>query len=143
MVAEIDPDFIGEYMVNNVEITEASNALGQEDEDDPIGGLNNIGESDDEDELDTDNDHDDDGENTPGVSDTAGDQDDYDPALVEVHTFDLAIQKNIDANATPGPYEQGSLVTFSIDVYNQGNVDATAVNIVDYIPTGMNFVDST
>lgn len=93
-------------MVNNVEITEADNALDQEDSDSPIGDV--IGESDDETELGTDDDHDDesDGSNSPGTSDNEADQDDYDPSIFEVHTFDLAIQKNIDASITPPPYEQ-------------------------------------
>lgn len=67
------------------------------------------------------------------------DEDDHDPAQVTVtQTFDLAIQKTIDPDASP--YEKGDTVSFKIEVYNQGTLDATGVEVMEYLPTGMNYV---
>lgn len=65
-------------------------------------------------------------------------QDDYDPALVVVgHVYDLALTKVIDATATPGPYAPGDDVTFTIQVCNQGTLDAQDIALTDYLPTDM------
>ena len=50
--------------------------------------------------------------------------------------------KVIDEDATPGPYDAGDNVTFTVTVYNQGTLDATDVVVTDYLPTDMNFVSS-
>jgi len=48
--------------------------------------------------------------------------------------FDLALSKQI---VSAGPYTPGDDVTFTISVLNQGNVDATSLEITDYVPAGM------
>lgn len=137
---QIDPSYTGAVLTNNAEITDANNSEGLADEDNNLADID--GSSDDTTELPTDNDTDDEATGTPGTADNPDDVDDYDLAQVEVSTFDLAIQKMIDTTATPAPYMQGDNVTFTITVYNQGNVDATDIIVTDYLPTGMNFVSS-
>ncbi len=64
-----------------------------------------------------------------------GDEDDSDPATPVL--FDLALTKTI---ATPPtmPIVQGvSTVTYNVTVYNQGNVTATNVDVVDQAPCGL------
>ena len=65
-----------------------------------------------------------DGDGTMG-----GDEDDHDPAIVEV--FDLALKKTT-TEATPFRY--GDTLTFDFTVFNQGNVASTNIEVVDYIP---------
>ncbi len=76
---------------------------------------------------------------------SGGDQDDHDPATINViqpiRTFDLALVKLV-SNSQNYPIAPGNDVTFTITVFNQGNVDATNVQITDYIPTGMTLNDS-
>jgi uncharacterized repeat protein (TIGR01451 family) len=50
--------------------------------------------------------------------------------------FDLALRKTT-APGSKTIYKVGDLVTFDITVFNQGNVVATSVDLVDYIPTGL------
>ena len=80
-----------------------------------------------------------DGTGTPGDGVPGTDEDDHDPAQIDVdQTFDLALRKT---EISSGPYTQGSTVTFQIEVINQGSLDATNVEISDYIPTGLNLTD--
>jgi len=51
-----------------------------------------------------------------------------------IRVFDLALIKVLDDQ---GPYVPGDSVTFDITVTNQGDITATTVDIVDYIPTGL------
>ena len=133
----ISDTFQGTSLVNNAEITEASNALDIEDEDGAIGTING-GVAGDESELGTDNDIDDDGAGTPGTADNGSDVDDYDPAQIDVvQTFDLALKKVINTNQTPGPFGPGDQVQFYITVINQGTLDAYDVDIVDNAPIGL------
>jgi uncharacterized repeat protein (TIGR01451 family) len=74
------------------------------------------------------------GTGAPNSGTAATDEDDHDPALVNV--FDLALKKEL---VTAGPYTNGQLLTFNITVYNQGNVGATNVVVTDYIPNGYTF----
>ncbi len=60
------------------------------------------------------------------------DEDDHDPAGIEV--FDLALDKRI---LTPGPYDWGDTVCYKITVYNQGNLDARNIGLIDYHPVGL------
>ncbi len=63
------------------------------------------------------------------------DEDDHDPAMVYV--FDLALRKTI---VDPQDiYFAGDVIEFKITVFNQGNTEATDVEVVDYLPTGINF----
>ena len=69
-------------------------------------------------------------------SDTGvGSQDDHDPAGPSI--FDLALTK-IATTAAPS-YSYGQVVTYEIEVYNQGNVAASNIQIADYIPCGLQF----
>ncbi len=63
-----------------------------------------------------------------------GDEDDHDPETLTFPIFDLALMKVL---VDEGPYAQGDSVTFTITVYNQGNVDAYDIDVTDYIPTGL------
>ena len=38
-----------------------------------------------------------------------------------------------------GPYVPGANTVFTITVYNQGTLDATAINITDYVPSDMSY----
>ncbi len=63
---------------------------------------------------------------------------DEDPSVVIVESgvYDLALRKTL-SNTTPGPFEVGDSVTFDIEVFNQGNIDASNIEVTDYIPTGL------
>jgi len=74
-----------------------------------------------------------------------GDEDDHDPATVTVTgegVFDLALKKEL-ALGQDATVAQGDLVTFTITVYNQGNVDAYDIQVIDYIPAGLKLADSS
>ncbi len=61
--------------------------------------------------------------------------DDEDPALITVDTvYDLALIKE---ETSPGPYEPGDDVSYTITIFNQGTLDAGFITVADYIPTGM------
>ena len=78
-------------------------------------------------------------DNNPNTTDddvAAEDEDDHDPAFIEV--FDLALDKLVD-DSTPGPFVYGDIVSFAITVYNQGSVDGIDIEVSDYIPTGYSY----
>ncbi|AQG80375.1 hypothetical protein AWR27_14215 [Spirosoma montaniterrae] len=54
--------------------------------------------------------------------------------------FDLALRKTL-ANGQAASVTPGSSVTFTITVFNQGNVTASNVQITDYIPAGLTLND--
>ncbi|WP_460969788.1 Ig-like domain-containing protein, partial [Spirosoma migulaei] len=58
-----------------------------------------------------------------------------------VPVFDLALVKKL-ATGQAGTVTPGSSVTFTITVYNQGNVNATNVQLSDYIPAGLTLNDA-
>jgi len=60
-------------------------------------------------------------------------EDDVNDALIEV--FDLALSK-IVVNPQAS-YEFGNEVTYEISITNEGNIIATDIDVVDYIPCGM------
>ncbi|MCB0555640.1 MAG: DUF11 domain-containing protein, partial [Phaeodactylibacter sp.] len=109
----IQAGFTGSSITNFAEINSASN----------IPGLNDV-------------------DSTPGNGAAGANEDDYDNALIlvtpaPIPDFDLALTKQLNTAVTPGPFSPGSAVTFSITVYNQGDVPAYNVEITDYIPTGL------
>ena len=57
------------------------------------------------------------------------------------NVFDLALKKTL-SNPNKTEYKPGETVTFNITVYNQGNVDAKKVKVVDYIPVGLELADN-
>jgi len=82
-----------------------------------------------------DDDDSNDGPVTDDVTDGSnGDEDDHDPASFPVEEFDLALVKTL---SSPGPFNPGDPVTFTITIINQGNVDAYNIGVVDYVPTGL------
>ena len=74
------------------------------------------------------------GTGSPGGEDPLTDEDDADPEMLPI--FDLALEKLLD---TPAPYTVGDDLTFTINVYNQGNQDVTDVEVTDYLPAGYIF----
>ncbi len=66
-------------------------------------------------------------------ADKGGEEDDHDPAGIQL--LDLALTKQIDLI----DYSVGDLVEFRLDIYNQGNVEAFEVSMVDYLPAGLSF----
>ena len=81
--------------------------------------------------TDSDDSIDGDGMGMPGDEDAATDEDNSDPALVEI--VDLALTKT---TTEAGPFSYGQSVLFTINVRNQGSVDAQNILITDYIPEG-------
>ena len=138
---DISTSFMGATIVNNVEITAATNALSFTDEDGDLAIVN--GSANDHSELSTDNEYSDEYGNAPGTADNASDSDDYDPVQITVNQeFDLALTKKLNG-ATPSPFVAGSPVIFDVTVYNQGTLNATNVQLTDYIPTGLTLNDSS
>ncbi|MCB0139851.1 MAG: DUF11 domain-containing protein, partial [Caldilineaceae bacterium] len=79
------------------------------------------------------------------------DQDDHDVATVTIGRFDLALTKTIQADGgKPGsggdPQDAsigvGEQITFTLTVYNQGDVDAYDVRVTDVSPQGLIIDDS-
>jgi uncharacterized repeat protein (TIGR01451 family) len=72
------------------------------------------------------------------------DEDDNDCVDITVSAadrFDLALQKRLAPNQISS-VRPGTLVTFSIEVFNQGSIPATQIGIVDIIPAGFTLADS-
>ena len=78
------------------------------------------------------------------IDNSSGDEDDHDPAGVQV--YDLALTKvyasDSFGNATDGQIEVGSDVTFTIEVTNQGTIDANSFEVTDYLPPGFTLSDA-
>ena len=56
--------------------------------------------------------------------------------------FDLALRKTLSNGANSASVNVGDLVTYTITVFNQGEVTATNIELIDYLPTGLELVDS-
>ena len=87
------------------------------------------------------------GDPTDNVTDnTAGDEDDHDPASVSVANFDLALTKvytsDTAGDTTDGVIVPGADVTFTITVENQGTIDATTFDVTDFLPAGFTLNDA-
>nr|MBK9652321.1 DUF11 domain-containing protein [Bacteroidota bacterium] len=135
----INQSYQGATLVNKAEISSSTNALGLPDVDSPEdqnpnndGGGNPNSPS--------DNAVNGDGTGAPGSSSASTDEDNADPALIDVkQTYDLALTKVLSSS---GPFVPGDNVTFTISVFNQGTLDATNIQVSDYIPTGMTLNDA-
>ncbi len=71
-----------------------------------------------------------------------GDEDDSDTHSITVTpapVFDLALRKTLNSTA---PHSPGDLISFNLEVINQGSLDATQINLVDYIPAGLTLADN-
>lgn len=55
--------------------------------------------------------------------------------------FDLALVKHLAASQASS-VKAGDTVKFTIEVTNQGNIDAKDIAVVDYIPTGLTLADA-
>ncbi len=133
----IEADFQGASLVNWAEISSA-------DDDDDAGNTAPV---------DIDSTPDAENQNTDGETDgvfvddavdgdgkNGGDEDDHDPATVVVgQVFDLALRKDV---VSTGDIAAGDDVVFSITIENQGSLDAYDIDIVDYIPSEMDYVSS-
>ncbi len=73
------------------------------------------------------------------IDNTGGDEDDYDIASIQVETFDLALRKKVDSQSHPVLIPGTSTVTFAIEVFNQGDVNAGDIHIIDYIMAGFTY----
>ena len=82
-----------------------------------------------------------DDDNASGNGREGEDEDDADPEDIQVEIFDLALRKTLNAQ-TQLPIANGRTVTFDIEVFNQGTVNATDIEVVDYIPDGLTLADS-
>lgn len=86
-----------------------------------------------------------DGDSTPGNGSAGAGEDDFDSAVISVNStqsFDLALHKDLNASATPGPFQPGDPVTFTLTVTNEGSELATNIELIDYIPPGLILADA-
>ncbi len=110
----IDPDFMGDQVVNRAQITRDD---GDDEDSDP----------------DRDYEEDEDGDNDP-------DDDDEDEETTPVEqTYDLALTKVL---ASAGPFAPGDQITYRIRVTNEGTLDANNVQITDNPDPALSFVSS-
>ena len=123
----VDAPLAAGEITNFAEISDDANAFGQEVDDidsTPDDNLSN-------DEFEQDN-----GIDGDGLG--GEDEDDHDPATININVFDLALTKTLNAaqerNAAPG-----DTILFDINVFNQGDIAADNVAVVDFIPNGLNF----
>ncbi len=117
----------GGTFVNSVEIVDAADENGNHPQDvDSNPDVNNNN----------------DGPVTDNATDgTNGDEDDHDIEVFNVILHDLELDKAIASTQT-FPVSPGDSVTFTLTVYNKGNVDEYNIGLVDYIPTGFNLADA-
>ena len=117
--AFIDQNFTGVQLLNDAEIISAQNAANAPDVDSTPGNDATP------DDLANDND----------TADVNG-GDDQDPALITVtQVFDLALRKVL-SDGQASIIAPGDIVSFDIQVFNQGAVPATRIDIVDFVPSG-------
>ena len=79
-------------------------------------------------------------DNNISSTNKGGEEDDHDPAGTGImfgEIFDLALRKTV---ITPAPYGYGQDIDFNIRIFNQGNVTAQNINVVDYVPAGFQFI---
>ena len=75
------------------------------------------------------------------INNDSGDEDDHDCEIANVRqAFDLALIKQLGIGQA-SPVSSGDTVTFTITTINQGITPAYDVSIIDYIPTGLNFIN--
>ena len=79
--------------------------------------------------------------NDDAINNENGDQDDHDIADIVINPFDqfdLALRKTL-ATGQSGTVNPGDIVEFTIEVFNQGSMDASDVVVTDYIQSGFVF----
>ncbi len=129
----ISEDFEGTSIRNVAEIVQADDDL------DP----NNVDPVDDDSTPDADP-NDPGADPNTGTDDTVnnenGDEDDHDPAIINIERYDLSIDKSVSSD---GPFELGDLITYRITVNNEGSIEATDIEITDFPQTdALTFVSS-
>ena len=67
------------------------------------------------------------------------DEDDHDVATFGVETFDLALRKRVATLSSNPPIPGASTATFAIEVFNQGDLPASNVEVTDYVQSGFGF----
>jgi len=77
-------------------------------------------------------------DNNLASTDRGGEEDDHDPAGIEI--FDLAQRKTTVA---AGPFRYGDVVKFTYEVFNQGSVQASSVKVKDFIPCGLRYINAS
>jgi len=65
----------------------------------------------------------------------------YECEEIQIEGLDLAIQKRL-ASGQSNVVTPGSIVTFTIEVINQGSIPVSQISLVDYIPTGLTLNDN-
>ena len=138
MIIEIDlqvESFVNDLtgtIVNWAEIS-ADNAAefgGDVDSMPDADNFNTPGETDD---LDDDNVENEDGK-------AGGDEDDHDAAVLPIgDVYDLALTKKLISTGNIFP---GTVLTFELEVMNQGNMPASDIEVTDYIPAEFTLVDA-
>jgi len=115
IVLTIDPAFMGTSIINNAEISD--------DDGDDVDST--PGDNSQPDDLADDND----------LTETdGGDDEDPEEIIIIPNVYDLALIKE---EVSVGPYGPGDEITFTISVFNQGNIDAGFITIADVIPAGL------
>ena len=136
----VDPDYMGTFIVNYAEIKRADDNNNPNDTD-PLDADSTPDDNQGDDELANDGELVD--SQTGALQDDDPDSDDYDPAPINiVQDFDLALVKTMDDfedSNNNGAIDAGEKVTFTVTVYNQGTLDATDIEVVDYVPSDMFF----
>ncbi|MBK7343138.1 MAG: DUF11 domain-containing protein [Saprospiraceae bacterium] len=123
IILRVAPNATAGFFTNFAEITGAQDDQGNDRTD-----------------FDVDSTPDDDNTNDEYVDDEindAGDfdQDDHDGATVEVEIIDLALRK-VTQFKDWAPVQIGQDVSFAIEIFNQGSVTMSDIEVVDYIPAG-------
>ncbi|MCB0608172.1 MAG: DUF11 domain-containing protein [Lewinella sp.] len=113
-------------LTNVAEISNATdeNGVVQEDIDSWLDGDNNdlvIGDDD-----------------ISGNGQAGGDEDDHDPATIQIEEFDLALRKTLTTGQL-SVVQPGQPVSFTIEVFNQGTIPADNIAVTDYLPAGLLF----
>ena len=73
------------------------------------------------------------------------DEDDHDVAsvtVIDTPVFDLALIKQLADGTNLGSVAPGDSVTFTLTVTNQGDIAATQIDLVDYLPDGLSLADA-
>jgi len=122
-------------VINRAEISDADDAAGadaididstpNDDVNDDNGGVVNTADD----------------NNTSGNGTLGEDEDDADPEDIFVETFDIALRKTLNTTLSESPLVQNRTVVFDIEVFNQGTVNATGIQIADYIPAELTLND--
>ena len=115
LVMTIDPTFMGTSIINNAEIfvddgNDVDSTPGDNSQPNDLPDDNDFTETD------------------------GGDDEDPEEIIIDPFVYDLALIKQ---ESTGGPFFPGDDVTFTITIFNQGNVDAGFITIADMIPAGL------